>query len=179
MDHCMNSFQIRLQGASTIASGDPATSIRTWGTLGQYYFSLDWTAGGTGSIYNIEGFKNVDIYGAGVSGIVQGYSVSTNKCAVVTDWGMSVALNGNPPLIAGKTSTVDAYGIVTTGTGVCRYLLSKNTNLISLNNPISSVKSISFFNFHVQGIGAEFLNQISLYYDLNFTFYYKYEGEND
>jgi len=179
MDHCYNSFAIRVQGAQTVASGNPLTSIRTWGTVGQYYFSLDFTPGG-GSIYNIEGFKNVNIYGFGVVGIVNGYANSANKCAVVSDWAINLSINGNPPLISGQTSvTQDGYGIATSGAPVTRYNLSKYTNLMMLGDPITSVKSIGFNSFFAQGIGAEFLNQVELYFDLNYTFYYKYEGEDD
>jgi len=46
MEHCYNSFAIRVQGAQTVAAGNPLTSIRTWGTVGQYYFSLDFTPAG-------------------------------------------------------------------------------------------------------------------------------------
>ena len=177
MEQCYNSFAIRIQGASTVAAGNPLTNIRTWGTVGQYYFSLDFTPGG-GSIYNIQGFKNVNIYGLGVVGYVSGYANSANKCAVVNDWAINIAINGNPPLISGKTSpTNDGYGIITAGLPVTRYNLSKYQNSIMLSDPINSVKSITFNSFYANGIGAEFLNEIELYYDLNYTFYYRYEGE--
>lgn len=178
MEHCNNSFAIRIQGASTVAAGNPFTSVRTWGTAGQYYFSLDFTPASGSSIYDIGGFKNVNIYGLGVVGYVSGYANSANKCAVVNDWSINVAINGNPPLISGKTSPInDGYGITTGGVPLTRYNLSKYQNSIMLSDPITSVKSIAFNSFYVQGIGAEFLNEIELYYDLNYTFYYRYEGE--
>lgn len=178
MEHCYNSFAIRLQGAAFVAAGNPLTAIRTWGTAGQFFFSLEFTPAGGGSVYNIGGFKNVNLYGLAVTGFVTGASFSANKCAVVNDWAVNIAIDGNAPLISGKTSTTqDGYSINTLGAPVTRYNLNKYTNLIMLGDPITSVKSIAFNSFFAQGIGAEFLNEVDLYYDLNYTFYYKYEGE--
>jgi hypothetical protein len=173
----MNSFQLRIAGNFNAISTDPGISLKTWGTPGQYFWSAAVRPGNNTSTYNLTGFKNVNIFGVTVNGIVRANSNST-QCAVVYDWGFSLGINGTPPLISGeKTTSPDGWNLNTTTTAVSTYFLSKDTNSVRLSDPITSVKSIEFFTLYAQGDGAEFLNQVEINYLLNFTFYYRYEGE--
>jgi len=173
---CLQSFNIRINQAIVTASANGY--VRTWGTPGQYYFAFLQTPTTFGSLYNLEGFKNTDIYGISVTGFVQGYNDPANKCAVVEDWSFGISLDGNAPLVSGtKRTSPDGFNIITKGTQLNTIILSKNTNSINFLNPYQSVKSISFNAIQAQGHGAEALTDIAILYDLMFTFYYKYEGE--
>ena len=177
MDHCMKSFQIRIAQNYLLVSGSPGNSLRTWGTVGQYYWSAGFNPGST-SVYNLEGFKSVDIFGMSVNGYVKANSNSINKCAIVDDWAFSLILEGYPPLVSGfKRVSPDGFDLVTKGTTLPKYNLSKNQNSVMMADPIPSVKSITFEYIYAQGSGAEFLNEIEFQYSIMFTFYYKYEGE--
>lgn len=178
MSDCMKSFQIRIANNSTLVAGAAGVSLRTWGTAGQYFFSGEFNTGGNNSIYNLTGFKNVNLFGMSVSAHVRGNSGSTNKCAVVEDWAFNIGLDGTPPLISGAVGSPDGWSLIARGPQLTGYSLSKHTNTIMLSDPITSVKSILFASFYIQGVGAEFLNEVSINYNLNFTFYYKYEGED-
>ena len=176
MDHCMKSFQLQI-GQSFTVTNTLNQSIKTWGTVGQYFWSTSFLANSDISVYNIQGFKNIDIYGVKMLGNVTGGHGGV-KCAVVTDWGFNISLDGTPPLISGiKSTSPDGWGLKSLPPDILTFPLSKTANSIMLSDPITSVKSISFNYMDAQGIGAEFLNQVQLYYALNFTFYYKYEGE--
>ena len=176
---CLKSFQIRIAQNFVVAQGNPGVSCKTWGTPGQYFWSLVFTPGGNDSLYELTGFKAVNIYGVSVNGYMRGNSSSTTKCAVVEDWNMYLIVNGNAPLISGATRvTPNGFSLISNDPDVTGYNLSKNTNTIMLADPITNVKSISFDTLYAQGIGAEFLNEVALNYGLNFTFYYKYEGED-
>jgi len=176
MDNCMRSFQLTI-GQSFTVTNTLNQSVKTWGTPGQYFWSTTFTANSDISIYDLQGFKNVNIYGVQINGSVIG-GHGGSKAAVVTDWAFNIAINGTPPLISGeKRTSPNGWGLTTTGSGITSYYLSKNNNLITLADPITSVKSISFNSIDAQGIGAEFLSEVQLYYSFNFTFYYKYEGE--
>jgi len=176
---CYNSFQIRINQNFLAVAGGAGVSLRTWGTAGQYFWSTNFTPDGDTSRYDITGFKNVNIYGIICNGYVRGNSNSANKCAIVEDWNFFLSLNGTPPLISGeKLAAPNGWNIISTGTNLTGFHLSKNTNSIMLANPITSVKSITFDTMYAQGIGAEFLNEVALNYGLNFTFYYRYEGED-
>jgi len=177
MDQCMKSFQLTI-GQSFTVTNTTNQVVKTWGTLGQYFWSTSFSANSATSIYDIEGFKNVNIYGVKLVGYVQG-GQSTAKCAVVDDWSFNILISGTPALISGvKRSSPDGFGLITTGSGLTEYSLSKNTNEIILADPITSVKFIQFISLQAQGVGAEFLNEINLNYLLSFTFFYKYEGED-
>ena len=175
----MRSFQISIFQNMVCTSGSPGVEIRTWGTPGQYFWTLKNTPNGVDSLYNLTGFKNVNLYGASVNGYVRGEGTSATKCAVVQDWMFFILIDGNAPLISGSTSvTRNGFNLYTQDPAVSYYNLGKYTNSIMLSDPITSVKSITFDSIFAQGVGAEFLNSIDLNYRLNFTFYYKYEGED-
>jgi hypothetical protein len=172
----MKSFTVRINQNTLVSAAN--STIRTWGTVGQYYFSAKTTPTNTPSIFNIEGFKNVDIYGVSVVGGVQGNSASVNACAVIEDWFFTIKVLGQVQLISGSVSTTsNGFNINTVTPDINFIALSKNSNSVMLSTPYQSVSSVSFESLKTQGIGAEFLNVVSLDYDLYFTFYYKYEGE--
>lgn len=172
---CLQSFNIRINQASNCTNANGV--VRTWGTLGQYFYSLVHTPNNLTSIYNLEGFKRTDIYGMDVTGYVQGYFGSATKCAIVDDWSFILTLTGTSPLISGSIGATDGFQLKTTSPGTNTIPLSKYTNNIMFSSPFTNVKSIEFVNLQAQGTGAEFLNEVFLIYDLEFTFYYKYEGE--
>jgi len=174
--HCYKSFNIVISQTSTADSSSGA--VRTWGTAGQYYFSLTHKPNNQTSMFELNGFKNTNIYGVSVVGNVSGNPFSANKSAVVLDWGFIIGINGTQPLTSGeKRISPDGFNIYTQGSGLIYNHLSKNTNKIFFSNPITSVKSIIFDLLTAQGIGAEFSNEVSLNYTLTFTFYYDFEGE--
>lgn len=173
---CLQSFNIRTQESSVATNS--TGNVRTWGTVGQYYFSLIHYPTNVGSRYNLGGFKRTDIYGISVFGYVQGDFANATECAVVEDWSFTLAINGTAPLVSGSVETAfNGFDIKATSPGLNTLALSKNTNSIMFANPYQSVKSITFEALQAQGKGAEFLNRVALIFDLTFTFYYKYEGE--
>lgn len=177
MSHdCLRSFQIRIAQATVCQSG--SGFIKTWGTVGQYFFSLNLTPNNQGSTYNLTGFKSTDIYGVSVNGYVHGNFTSSTQCAVISDWSFNLNLNGNAPLVSGdETVSPNGFDIITSGSDLNTISLSKYSNTIMFANPYQSVQSINFSSLLAQGSGAQFLNAIDLVYNLSFTFYYKYEGE--
>ena len=177
IDHCMQSFSLKI-AQNTIASS-AIGACRTWGTIGQYFFSCGFSPSGANSFYNIEGFKNIDIYGMQVVGSVTGNPGNATKCGLVTDWQLLIGLDGNPPLVSGsKTASPDGFNLITSGTSLTYYHLGKYANILTFQDPLKSVKQIVFAALYAQGNGAEFLNEVALSYTLTFTFFYKYEGED-
>jgi hypothetical protein len=172
---CMQSFSNKI--VQSVLAGSNGT-CRSWGTAGQYFWTATIVPNAQNSFYIIEGFKNVDIYGVSVVGGIIGNATSPNKCAVVTDWSFQIGLDGTNPLISGsKLLSPDGYNIITGGPNLDYVNLSKTNNIINFASPIASVKQIILDTVFCQGIGAEFLNDVALTYNLYFTFYYKYEGE--
>ena len=177
MDHCIKSFQVRIAQNFTAVNGDPGVKVRTWGTSGQYFWSSVFTPNNLISVFEILGFKNVDVYGVLVNGYVHGNFNSANKCAVVNDWNFFMQLDGNLPLISGLIKAApNGFNLRDDAN---YYYISKDFPQMMVTEPIKSVKTINFYSIYAQGVGAEFLNEVSLDYGFTFTFYYKYEGEDE
>lgn len=173
---CLKSFNVRI-GQKNIATNLNG-AVSTWGTLGQYFFSLNHFPNASNSIYTLQGFKRTDLYGISVSGYVQGDWDNSTKCAVVEDWSFVLILDGISPLISGNIGGgANGFNIQTTSPNLNIMAVGKYTNSIMFSDPFTNVKEITFERLHAQGKGAQFLNEIALAYDLLFTFYYKYEGE--
>jgi hypothetical protein len=169
---CLNSFNVRINQLKTLTSG---TSLKTWTVGTDGYFTIEIP---DDSFIDIEGFKNVDIYGCSVVGNVRAVANSLTGGAVVNNWGFNVFFVGNLPLIGAKVSTTtNFYNIVLGGSQAKGFNLSKNTNEIFFNDPITSVKQIYWEAFQVDGFGVQTPGTIVLEYDFNFTFRYKYQEE--
>ena len=170
---CMRSFNVRINQLKTLTG---AAALKTWGVLGQEYFTVDLN---DFSAIDIEGFKNVDIYGFTVIGNVKSHAQAATGGAVVNNWAFKIFLDGTLPLISAKVATVPSnfFGISLVSNSPKAFDISKNTNELKLSSPITSVSRIRFDSLQVEGFGVQTTGTVILEYDFNFTFYYKYEGE--
>jgi len=178
MDNCMKSFNVRIDGSTFF--DDTNGFVSSWGLAGQYYFNgLNFASGFSNSVYSIVGFKNIDIYGISVNGYVNGVATATTNTAIVQDWNMYLTLNGQASLVSGLTNaSPNAWNIKTTSPLLNQFVLGKYTPSLNLMSPFTSVRSIEFGFLATSGIAATLPDTVYLIYDLYFTFYYKYEGED-
>jgi hypothetical protein len=178
MDSCMKSFSVRIDGSNYF--DDTNGFVTTWGVAGQYYFNaLNFRTGFSNSVYSIVGFKNIDIYGISLNGYVNGVATSAANTAIVQDWNMYITLNGQSSLVSGETNaSPNAWNIRTTSPLLNQFVIGKYTPSLNLMSPFTSVRSIEFGFLATSGIAATVLDSVYLIYDLYFTFYYKYEGED-
>jgi hypothetical protein len=176
MKDCMESFNVRINQSTVF--DDTNGGVNTWGTVGQYYWTSINYPSSQFSTYTLQGFKNINIYGVSVNGFVIGDPSGIASKSVVLDWSFMLRINGTPSLTSGITDTVaNGWNIKTLPPDINQFSLSKNTPSLMLANPIQSATSINFNFLLGQGIAATLLDTVYLYYDLYFTFYYKYEGE--
>jgi hypothetical protein len=169
---CLRSFTINIRQNTTFGTPE----IDTWSDLGNTFFTLNTS--NNFSRFNIQGFKNVDIYGVDVIGAVEHQTAATGFGALVTDWSFDIFINGQLPLVSGNIQTSPNYWNITATTNEPKvYRLSKNTNSVKLTSPLKSVSYIEFSGLFAQGMGVENINAIGLSWHLDFIFYYKYEGE--
>ena len=174
---CMQSFSIRIN-ASTVFD-DTNGGVRTWGPVGEYYWSAYNYPTLTFSVYKIIGFKNVNIYGVSVNGYVTGEQSGLTSCAIVSDWNFLMRLNGTAQLISGEKNTAqNGWDIKTTSPDLNKFSIGKYTPSLNLASPFVSVSSIEFEALVSSGIACTLPDVVYLGYDLYFTFYYKYEGED-
>lgn len=165
---CISSFPvlIRLQrGYSTAGS-----NVKTWGTIGNYNWQVREATSGTNLA--IQGFKRIDLYGVQMLGFIY-TDLGANDGAIVSDFAMNLTFTGQAPLISG----VSDNSFWPLNLNDKSFVLSKYRNEVRFESPISGCSNINFGYFSAQGTGGETLNSVTLDIDLEFIFYYKYEGE--
>lgn len=165
---CLNSFSVLIRLQRGYSTG--GTNVKTWGTVG----NLNWQIreATTGTNLAIQGFKNIDMYGIKMLGLVY-TDVGANDGAIVSDFGINITFTGQAPLVSGVSD--NNFWPVTLNNK--SFVLSKYRNEVNMESPISGCSNINFGAFSAQGIGGETANSISLDIDLEFIFHYKYEGE--
>lgn len=165
---CLRSFNvgISVQRGFTTAG----TNVKTWGTLGNQHWQVIETT--LDSDFVIEGFKRFDLYGIRMIGNVF-TDLGANDANIVSDYGMQIVISGTTPLASGRTISSGWPLTITPNT----YQISKFTNFVDFESPITGATNIRFGTFIAQGNNAETINSITLDIALNFVFYYKYEGE--
>jgi hypothetical protein len=111
---CLRSFSFR----TFINTNLTGANVKTWTAGAQEY----WLASaGTASTYNIQGFKNIDVYGIDVVGNIQSIQSAALGGAIVEDWGIEVFINGQPPLPGGFITTSPNFYSISTDNNLNRY----------------------------------------------------------
>lgn len=169
---CLKSFSFKVTTNTTLTGG----SIKQWTTGANQHF---WSASaGTSSTYNIQGFKNINVFGVDVIGSVTTLTAAGTGGVIVNDWSIDVLLSGQQPLVGGNiTAAPNYYSINETSPTNRIFPLSKFSNSVKLSDPINSVKFIQLGSTYAQGIGYETLGDVNLFWNLNFVVYYNFEGE--
>ena len=167
---CLRSFSLSSPANQTLAAPD----FDTW-TIGTSNF---WSVNVNGSsIYQIRGFKNINIWGFEIVGDFNG-SPTLASNGIVQDWSVGFVFNGQAPLIGGGTVLAPNFlSITDVNPFVNFFLASRYKTKVMLESPIQSVGQIEFTNWKANGIANENLLQIQLDWNLNFVFYYTFEGE--
>jgi hypothetical protein len=169
---CLRSFNISINNDIVFSLLD----VKSWAVGAQHFFTMETDGITDISVFNIIGFKNINIYGVAVTGgVVPQITVGTNS-GIIDDWQFEVILDGQLPIISGTVGT-NFFGIDPNASGNKLFSLSKNTNSVKFASPFQSVKTITFNRLITQGYGLQALGSIALNYDFNFTFYYNFEGE--
>jgi hypothetical protein len=171
---CLRSFNIGILQTGTFT---PATSILSW-----------WISSGTGDIYwtfdlpgsskfLIQGFKNIDLYGIEMIGGVKSQTGTASNC-VVQQSGFQIYCDATNPLVSGsKQVSPDFWNINFDNVNSRKFQFTNTLSKIDFASPLKSLKSIEFLGLQAEGFGLQSPGTLSLEWDLNFVFYYKYEGE--
>jgi len=166
---CLRSFTINISQNRTFT--DTATNLKQWGTVGNYHWIV--TQQGV-SVFNIQGFKKIDLYGIEMLGNIQ-TTIGPNDAGIVLDYVFQIGVGGTIPLISGAVQGSPNFWTINPNIG--QFDLGKYSNKIYFESPFSGCSSISFTALSVQGQNSETLNSVNLDIGLQFKFIYKYEGE--
>jgi len=167
---CMRSFTLNINQNFVFNN----TVFTEWNVLGTV---LPWTmfdgSGSRFSIFNVTGFKNIDLYGVSLVGNVYPLLAPAQRQALVQDWGVELALNGNPALIGGSFGN-NSFSATQGSPSV---FLSKYQNEYKLASPIKSVQDITISSLTASGIQNESGVSVDLAFEVSLIVYYKFEGE--
>ena len=169
---CLRSFNF-----STRINSNFTTGVKTWTTGGNNnYWSAEISS--LSSTYNIEDFKNINVFGINAIGTIQTLTGAGLGGVVVNDWSIDITLNGQRPILgANITAVPNSYSLSTTAAANNIFPLSKNSNCINFADPYQSVTSIELGGTTASGFGWETLTNVNLLWQFNFIVYYKFEGE--
>lgn len=170
---CMRSFYFAVDLINNVTG---ATQLKQWATsAGQHFWQVST---GTSSTYNIEGFKNINVYGIDVVGSIQTQTNTVVNGAIVNDWSIDVLIGGQQPLVgASVTGSPNFYALDPIGAINRFFPMGKFSNSIRFESPFISTKFIQLGSTFAQGIGWETSGTVNLRWDLNFIVHYKFEGE--
>ena len=169
---CLKSFSFKVTTNTNLSGGN----IKQWATGAAQHF---WSASaGTSSTYNIQGFKNINVYGVDVIGSITTLTAAGTGGVIVNDWNIDVLISGQQPLVGGTiTAAPNYYSINATSPTNRIFPLGRFSNSVKFADPISSVQFIQLGSTYAQGIAYETLGDVNLFWNLNFVVYYKFEGE--
>lgn len=166
---CLRSFTIGISQNRTFTN--TTNQIKNWGVVGNYH----WVVVQQGSsVYNIQGFKRIDLYGVEMLGNIQ-TTLGPNDGGIVSDYSFQIGVGGTVPLISGVIQTSPNDWSINQNIG--QFDLGKFSNKILFESPFSGCTSIGFNQLKIQGQNGETLNSLNLDIDLQFKFVYKFEGE--
>jgi hypothetical protein len=169
--NCIQSFSFTSSANDNFVAPD----LLAWTAPGGMpYFQVDKNYIST---FNIQGFKNVNIFGVDVIGDFQPLITTVNP-AIVSDWQIRMRLNGQMPLISGNITAAPNGWSLTQGIPQSQiFTLSRFKTSFKLESPIQSVTSIQLDNLKINGIGPNSLLTVNVSWNLQFIVYYQYEGE--
>lgn len=169
---CMRSFSFLSSVAATVPVG---ATLAVWGASPR--ISWAYQRNSTGSTFNIQGFKNIDIHKIEVVGEMF-TEFSGSNAVNIDNWIFYVQVLGQNPLVgANITSSPNDFSITYPATNPT-FSLSKYSSSINFSDPIRSVSSIKLIDVRASGLSAQSLLNISIGWYMNFMVYYTFEGED-
>jgi hypothetical protein len=169
---CLRSFSLTILDQKTYTSASSALTV--WGTNNSFaVYSTD------SSTFLIQGFKNINVFGIDMIGNVSSAYGSAPRVdnANATDFEIGVQLVGQIPQPLGIIGSPNDFPIIQNTFIEQINTLSKYKTSVKFSTPIQSVKSISFYDFKAFGSHVQNILQVKMGYQLQFIFYYQFEGE--
>lgn len=169
---CLRSFNLNLGLQSNMTA---ANGFETYTIGGQNFWLFNSTA--LDSIFNIEGFKNINIYQITLSGDVNGDIVPAGFKCIVQNFSIILEISGQNSIIGGFVDVVpNGFGMFTQSTNAI-FNFSKYLPTTTFETPIQSAKKITVKSLFADGIANQSLISAQIGLLLTITVFYKFEGE--
>ena len=169
---CLKSFSIDSSLNQTWLLGP---NLDVW-TIGgnNYWFGRTTTEFAE---YNVQGFKNINIWGVDVTGDFKSGPGGANNC-IIDDWHVNLNLIGQFTALGGVINPlVNGLNVNNAVASTNSFELSRFKTNIKFASPIQSVSRIRFDNYIASGHANQSLLSVQVNWNLNYVFYYTFEGE--
>ena len=169
---CLRSFNFSIANQSNWTAPD----FEYWQIGTQHFWSLDRQSA-SGSTYQIQGFKNINIFKIEVTGDLCSSPQFTPYNCLVQNWNCDFIIEGqNSTSVGSIVSSPNVFGMTQQDSNPF-IRLSKFQSSMTFETPIQSAKNINVKGIYCDGIANQTTTSAEVGIVLNFTVYYKYEGE--
>ena len=170
---CLQSFNFTIANQSNYGA---AQGFLYWQIGTQHFWTLD-SSNPTGSIFNITGFKNINIYKIEINGDVNSNPTLNLFQCLVNNWTVGFEVIGQNSQSTGNiTPSPNPFGMIEQQTNPF-FRLSKFQRSITFDSPIQSAREIKILNLFADGIANQSITSAQIGYVINFSVFYQYEGE--
>jgi len=170
---CLRSFNFSIANQSNYGA---ANGFLYWQIGTQHFWTLDISSA-SGSKYNIQGFKNINIFKIEITGDINSSPQLAPFQCIVQNWSLGLEVVGQNSASVGNVLTApNPFAMIEQPLNPF-IRLSKFQNCVSFESPIQSAREINIKNLFVDGIANQTILSAQIGYVINFTIYYKYEGE--
>lgn len=170
---CLRSFNFSIANQSNYGA---ANGFLYWQIGTQHFWTLD-IASAPGSKYNIRGFKNINIFKIEINGDINSTPQTAPFQCIVNNWSLDLEVVGqNSSSVGSVLASPNPFGLIEQQTNPF-FRLSKFQNCIEFESPIQSAREINIKKLFADGIANQTILSAQIGYIINFTVYYKYEGE--
>jgi hypothetical protein len=169
---CLKTFTVNISAQKTIT----APEAKFWGSAPQNYWVVE-TGFASTSLFNIEGFKNINIYKIKAVGNIGSQINSTSK-VIVDNWSWWLKIGGRVQNIGGIVRNTPNFFAMSIETVNPNFVLDKYNRTIEFEDPITSSTFFEVLGLQASGIGSQDLTSVNLEWQFTFVVYYKFEGED-
>lgn len=170
---CLRSFNFSIANQSNYGA---ANGFLYWQIGTQHFWTLDISSA-VGSKYNIQGFKNINIFKIEITGDINSSPQLAPFQCIVQNWSLGLEVVGQNSSSTGSVvAAPNPFSMITQPINPF-FRLSKLQPCIEFKSPIQSAKEINVKNLFVDGIANQTILSAQIGYVINFTIYYKFEGE--
>ena len=171
---CLKSFNFTIANQSNYGA---AQGFLYWQIGAQHFWTLDTSAITASSTYNIQGFKNINIFKIEITGDFNSSPQFAPYQCIIQNWNISLQIEGQNSQSTGNVlAAPNDFGLVEQSLNPA-FRFSKFQNSVSFESPIQSAKKIIVNRIFADGIANQSLLSAQIGYVVNVTVFYKYEGE--
>jgi len=168
---CLRSFNFGIGANENTAAGE----FYGWAVGAQHFWVCTFT--NVDSVFNITGFKNINIHKISINGTVGSGPFPATSGLIVNNWSWNVEVVGQNSVTGGNVSvTPNGFNAFIQPINPT-FVLSKHTPSIEFATPVQSARQILITGFYTDGIGNQSLTNGQMAWNFYCTVYYTFEGE--